>query len=133
MSSLPATNGEEASRWMSRARAQAEPAGFAADRQYWHEACHDLVRAAELAIKAAHIANDTPVPRGHHIRQLLATCPMPAIGEKVYREYDRNSLNRFSQYYFSVYPDGEDADPGTYIWCSQIMELIMRNVEENLP
>lgn len=132
MSTLPDSNGGEARAWMSRARIQQDLANLAADRQYWHEGCHHLVRAAELAIKAAFIASCTPVPRQHHIGDLLADCPTKALRERIEASFNWSDLEQFSTYYLSVYPDGEDADQSAYAWCSQITQKVMRCVEEIL-
>ncbi len=117
---------------MDRAHIQADLAEFAADRRYWHEACHHLVRAAELGIKATYIAQGAPVPRKHHIWDLLTACPAAPVREQVMAAFDKGALNRFSGYYFSVYPDGEDADQGAYIRCSQVTRLVLQCVEETM-
>ena len=130
---MPGTNAEESRVRLDRARIQADMAELAAGRQYWHEACHHLVRAAELAIKATYIAHGTPVPRKHQLQDLLVSCPVSAVREQVGNAFDRPSLERFSRYYLSVYPDGEDADQGSYWWCSQVTRVVMRCTEDNLP
>lgn len=133
MSDLPATNGEEARRWMERAEDALDTAAYVAGKENGHMACHLLVVAAETAIKAAHIGADTPVPRKHHIRDLLSTCPVITIRETVYVTYNRTAINRFSRFYYARYPDGEDADQGNYLWCSQVAQRIVRSVGEALP
>ena len=133
MSHLPDTNGGEFLIWMRRAEDTLDTAVYVAGKQNWHMACHLLVVAAETALQAAHIVADTPVPRKHDIRSLLSTCPVTAIRESVYEIYDRAALNHFSRFYYARYPDGEDADQGNYLWCSQVAEKIVRCVREALP
>ena len=117
---------------MERARIQEDMAKLAADRQYWHEACHHLVRAAELAMKAVFIAHDTPAPRRHNIGELLADCPVSAVREQISASFGRTDLDEFSVYYLSVYPDGETADQASFLWCARILGVIMQSVEESL-
>ncbi len=132
MSYLPDNNAEESHTWLDRARIQVDLAGFAAGRQYWHEACHHLVCAAELAVKAVYISENISVPRRHILWDLLLACPLASVREQVSQAFVETALNRFSGYYFSVYPDGEDADQGIYIWCSRITEQVVKSVEEAL-
>ncbi len=129
---MPATNADESRVWLDRARIQAHLAEFATGKHYWHEACHHLVRAAEMAIKAAYIACDTPVPRKHDIGELLADCPAPAVRERISASFDWTNLDEFSRYYLSVYPDGETADQASFLWCSQVLGVVMQSVEESL-
>lgn len=133
MSDLPTTNGEEARVWMARAEDALDTAAYVAGKHNWHMACHLLVAAAETAVKAAHVASEVPVPRKHHIRDLLSTCPLTAIREAVYETHDRTALNRFSKFYYARYPDGEDADHGNYLWCLQVAEKIVQSVRKALP
>lgn len=132
MSQLPGTNGEVAQLWLERAFHNLEMALLAAEREYWHIACHSLVAAAETAIKAAHIALEARVPRKHHIRDLLSSCPVPTIREAVYASFDRRALNQFSRFYYSRYPDGEAADQASYLWCRQVAEKILQCVQDGL-
>lgn len=132
MSDLPGTNGEVARLRLESAVHNLEMGSLAAEREYWQIACHSVVVAAETAIKATHIAHDVTVPRRHHIRDLLSSCPVPTIREAVYGSFDRKALNQFSRFYHSRYPDGEAADRGSYLWCRQVAEKILQFVRDEL-
>ena len=128
---MPDSNRGEAREWMERARIQEDMAKLAADRHYWHQACESQVRAAELAIKATYLAHGFPVPRSHLIWDLVAACPASSVREQVRAAFDQMALSRFSGF-LSADPGGEHADQATFVWCSQVTQLIMRCVEENL-
>lgn len=133
MSDLVPTNGEEAVLWLKRAEDHLDTASYVAGKENWHMACHLLVVAVETAIKGICIANEAPAPRKHHIRSLLSHCPDSGLRQAVYRTFDRTALNDFSRYYFARYPDGEDADQGAYLWCSQVAEQIIALVKGAWP
>ncbi|MXX65323.1 MAG: HEPN domain-containing protein [Acidimicrobiia bacterium] len=132
MSDLPDNNGSEAAVWMERARTQAATASFLAGRRNWSEACHHLVRMAEMAIKSVYIDHEVPVPRSHNIYALLADCPAARIREQVTKVLDKDKLDEFLSYYIALYPEGEDADQDIYLRFKRMADLVMRRVEEAL-
>ncbi|MYD03466.1 MAG: HEPN domain-containing protein [Acidimicrobiia bacterium] len=132
MSELPANTGDKAAVWIERAGMLVESAGFAAERSYWPLACHQMVLVAELAIKAAYIAEGATAPRSQDIVTLLADCPAESIKEQINQSLGDDDLDRFTRYNNMIHPYIRDADQDSYTWCQEVADLVRQIVEKAL-
>lgn len=63
--------GDEARRWLEAAREDLEFSRYAAEGEFFAQACFHAQQAAEKAVKAAHYATGARAVIGHSVRSLI--------------------------------------------------------------
>ena len=104
------TRVEEARRWLQAAEEDMRFARFAADGEFFAQACFSAQQAAEKAVKAVHYAGGARAVLGHSVRGLIERLGQrgPALGALI------EQARELDLYYVPTrYPNGlEEGTPG---------------------
>lgn len=129
MSSLPDTNGEEATELFKEAFVTYQTAVWNSSqgREHWKIAARNFVHAAELALKTVYIKHERQFQRIHRIDALYRDCPRPAIGAPP--EFTPRELEEFSMWYLSPYFAAKPVTETDLRHCENISTQIVRWAE----